>query len=36
VATLNTLKDAVEAGELDPVLITAREERVGKFRRTRS
>ncbi len=36
VPTLNTLKDAVEAGELDQVLLAARQERVGKFRRTTS
>jgi Family of unknown function (DUF6641) len=36
VATLNTLKEAVEAGELDQVLMAAREERVGKFRRATS
>jgi hypothetical protein len=36
IPTLNTLKDAVEAGELDQVLMAAREERVGKFRRSSS
>ena len=36
VATLKTLKEAVEAGELDQVLLAARAERVGKFRRTGS
>lgn len=36
VPTLTTLREAVEAGELDQVLMAAREERVGKFRRASS
>lgn len=32
-ASLTTLKEPVEAQELDQVLMAAREERVGKFRR---
>ena len=34
VPTLQVLKEAVEAGELDAVLLAAREERVGRFRRS--
>jgi hypothetical protein len=34
VPTLTLLKEAVAAGELDQVLLAAREERVGRFRRS--
>ena len=36
VPVLTLLKEAVAAGELDAVLLAAREERVGRFRRSGS